>query len=310
MATTDENITRGHELYMRHISLLGKAVPLALKAVIRKIEAKHGKSLDSVLTERRNTIKSFYYDLFQALFKEDDQSVNTQIESLGLSNLCGVISFVLSESSKLDCVSCISDQLRDVEKYTHSASLEYHTYKQKWESLRESLLELVKESEAEYECKQLIHSYDESEAIKVSKEVIKKLKKTESVDRHIRVAISSEFALDGQSETEDDLSREKGGKVEYNDIEESTINFILPLSDIVVHEEESVVFSCELNTAKSQTEWRKNDEPLLETKTVKILADKGYHWLVFARAMPEDTGKYSCICKNASTSAFVKVSSM
>ncbi|XP_053390282.1 titin-like [Mercenaria mercenaria] len=305
MATKDEIFTRGHELYMRHISLLGKAVPLALKSVIRKIEAKHGKTLDSILKEKKDTIKIFYYDLFKALFKEDEDSVNTQIESWELSTLCCVISFVLSENSKLDCVNCISDQLRDVEKYTHFASLEYSTYKQKWESLRESLLELVKGSEAEYECKRLIHSYDESEAIIVSNEVIKELKRTEDVNKHIHVAINSEFALDGQNETKDDPT---GGKLEYNDIAEQKTKFIQPLSDIFVHEEESLVLSCELNIAGSQAEWRKNGEPLLETKTVKVLADKGHQWLVFARAIPEDTGKYSCICNNVSTSAFIKVS--
>ncbi|XP_053387588.1 uncharacterized protein LOC128551144 isoform X2 [Mercenaria mercenaria] len=265
MATKEENITRGHDLYMRHISLLGKAVPLALKAVITKIEAKHGKSLDAILTEKKNTIKTFHYDLFQALFKEDEESVNTQIESWGLFTMCGVI-FILSESSKLNCVSCIFDQIRNVEKYTHSASLEYNTYKQqKWESLRESLIELVKGSEAENECKRLIHSYEAS------------------------------------------LSGNKGCKVESNDTAETT-EFIQQLSHIVVHEDESVVLSCELNTNGCQAEWRKNDKPLIETETIRVYADKGYHWLMFARAKLEDTGKYSCIYKTLSTSAFVKVS--
>ncbi|XP_053390284.1 uncharacterized protein LOC128546240 [Mercenaria mercenaria] len=304
----EESITRGHDLYIRHISLLGKAVPLALKAVIRKIEAKHGKTFDSILTEKKDTIKTFHYDLFQALFKEDEESVNTQIESWGLSTMCGVI-FVLSESSKFNCVRCIFDQLRNVEKYTHSASLEYNTYKQqKWESLRESLIELVKGSEAENECKRLIHSYDESEAIKVSEGVIKELQQAENVDRSIRVAINSELDSDGQSETEDDLlSRNKGCKVESNNTAETT-EFIQQLSDIVVHEDESVVLSCELNTNGCQAGWRKNDKPLLETETIRVYADKGYHWLMFARAKLEDTGKYSCIYKTLSTSAYVKVS--
>ncbi|XP_053387325.1 uncharacterized protein LOC123541673 [Mercenaria mercenaria] len=289
------------------ISLWSKVVPLALKAVITKNEANHGRALDSVLTEKRDTIKTFHYDLFQALFKKDEESVNTQIESLGLSTICYVI-FVLSESSKLNCTSCIFDRLRNVEKYTDSASLEYNTYKQqKWESLRESLIELVKGSETEYECKRFVHLYDESEATKVSEKFITEGTQTENIDCHSHVAITSESALNRQSETEDDLLREKGDTVECIDILEQTTEFIQPLSDIFVHEDESVVLFCELNTAGSQTEWRKNGERLFETKTVKVSADKCSHWLVFAKAKTIDTGEYSCICKNVLTSAFVKV---
>jgi hypothetical protein len=181
-----DEIPRGKQLYFRYISLFGKAVSLTIKAYIRNIVNTKKKSLNTILTDRKEHIKTFYSDLYKALFIDNDHNFDAQIESWGLSTLCGVV-YVLTANSQIDCVKCILDHKVDLENYAEKNHMDYDIFKYKWNGLTNALLRLCANTDVNLKCKTLIHSFDESKDIQISEEVYKNLQRTKDVNRHIQI---------------------------------------------------------------------------------------------------------------------------
>jgi hypothetical protein len=145
-------------------------VPLTIKAYIRHIVQKREQSLDTILTNRKEDIKTFYSDLYKVLFNDNNDNFDAQIESWGLSTLCGV-AFALTDNSQIDCIKCILDQILDLENYAEKSHMDYVIFEHKWKGLTKSLLTLCTDTDANLKCKTLIYSFDESKEIQVSKEL-------------------------------------------------------------------------------------------------------------------------------------------
>ncbi|XP_053395661.1 uncharacterized protein LOC128555888 [Mercenaria mercenaria] len=196
MSTCFDDITRGHELYLRHLLLLGQAAPLALKAVIEREVRKRGESLAQLIGKKKDTFNVNYRKQFLQLFQDDEVKTNT--DSWDTSLLC-VVTFVLFKSyltsTALQAVTCVSDQRKDLDNYAHSASLNFKTFETKWVPLNSAMLELIKDidDEAKFECKRMIHSF-KSESIKVNIELINKMKQINDVNLHVQMAIQDKVA--------------------------------------------------------------------------------------------------------------------
>jgi hypothetical protein len=108
-------------------------VPLTIKATIRKLIE---QSLYIVLTGKKERIPTFYKELYQVLFAERTENIESQIQSRVLK-LFVELFFVLQP--KIDCVKCILDQLIDLDSYAISATIDYISFQHKWNALEKSL---------------------------------------------------------------------------------------------------------------------------------------------------------------------------
>ncbi|XP_060564704.1 uncharacterized protein LOC132723913 [Ruditapes philippinarum] len=306
MEAKKEESTRGQELYFRHLSLFSKAVPLTVKAYIKEHVRKNGQSLDYILTEKKEHIQTFYKNLYTKLFVDNDENIDEQIETWGIKTLCEVV-FVLSEHPEIDSVKCISDQHHDLENYAKSAFLDFDTFQYKWNGLTSSLRRLFTDTDADFECTRLIHSFDESTDIHVSRDVCESLKRTDDVNRHIQIATESVSTSNWKSEIgTGDISKFKG-VLNNTDKENHTVQFVIQLSSRVVHTGESVTLVCELNKDDCQVVWSKDGEILTDKKSVNILAEKGRHFLIVPCTKIEDSGIYICKYNDLFSSASVLV---
>ncbi|XP_053395156.1 uncharacterized protein LOC128555762 [Mercenaria mercenaria] len=193
MATSEEEITRGHELYLRHLLLLGQAAPVGVKAVIeREVRKQYMGSLANLLAEKKDTFKAF-----PQLFQDDE--VNADIDSWDIHLLCDV-TLALFESCLTDtereAILCISGQRKDLDNYADSASLSYKTFETKWAALHPAILGLIKnidDETAKLECTRMIYSF-KSESTRVNMELINRIKQTKDVNLHVQMAIQDKVA--------------------------------------------------------------------------------------------------------------------
>jgi hypothetical protein len=138
-----------------------------------------------VLTGKKEHIQTFYKDLYQVLFADRNEIIESQIQSWDIKTLCEIV-FVLIDHPKIDCVKCILDQLIDLESYAYSASIDYKTFQHKWNALEKSLHTICSDTDVKFECARLIHSFDELKDINI--DVYENLKGTKDVNKHIRIA--------------------------------------------------------------------------------------------------------------------------
>ncbi|XP_053401788.1 uncharacterized protein LOC128557728 [Mercenaria mercenaria] len=83
--------------------------------------------------------------------------------------------------------------------------------------------------------------------------------------------------------------------------------FIQSFTDTFVRVGVPIVLACRLNKCGKQAKWMKNDTELTETDTIKFIRNEHQTWLIISNAALNDTGNYSCICGDASITAYVKV---
>ncbi|XP_053389664.1 uncharacterized protein LOC128552648, partial [Mercenaria mercenaria] len=306
MTTSEEDITRGHELYLRHLLLLGEAVPVALKAVIEREVNKRGRNLDSLLIEKKEIFNKYYNVEFLQLFQNDE--VNANIDLWDTRMLCAV-ALVLFESdldsTKLEAIACIQDQMKDLDNYAHSASLNYKTFETKWDPLHSALLELIKDidDEVRFSCKRKIYCF-KSESICVNFDLINNMKQTSDISLHVQMAIQNKIIAKTDGEN-GGTAAEKKDKIPLH---YDNPVFTEMLQDTCVFLGESAILTCKLNVPEKAVTWQHEYKPVEETDTVIVVKRKCAHWLAISHAKLEDAGQYSCTCGNTSTAAVLNIS--
>ncbi|XP_053373188.1 uncharacterized protein LOC128546534 [Mercenaria mercenaria] len=301
--SVEEEITRGHEPYLRHLLLLGQAAPVSLKAIIEREVCKRGKNLAKLLVERKDIFKTYHNAEFCQLFKGDE--VNTDIDSWDTFMLCVVV-LVLFESYlatvELEAITVIKDQMNDLDYYAHSASISYKTFEEKWVPLHLAFLELctgIPDQKKKFECLRMIHAF-KSEHIRVNLDLIKRIKQTNNATLHLQMVIQDKVAPKIQGETDETCDKDKEDDHDYPVFTEM-------LKDKCVYPGESVVLTCRLNIPEKAVTWQHDNKPVQITDNINVLNDKCFHWLVIARAKFSDAGLYSCAYGSSSTAASLTV---
>ncbi|XP_043103008.1 obscurin [Puntigrus tetrazona] len=85
------------------------------------------------------------------------------------------------------------------------------------------------------------------------------------------------------------------------------ITFKVKLKNQEVEEENKLVLHCELSKAGCPVEWRKGEELLRSGYKYQIREHDVTRELIIIKAMPEDSGVYSCICGEQKTKATIRV---
>ncbi|XP_052419981.1 obscurin [Carassius gibelio] len=85
------------------------------------------------------------------------------------------------------------------------------------------------------------------------------------------------------------------------------ITFKVKLKNQEVEEENKLVLHCELSKAGCPVEWRKGEELLRSGYKYQIQEHDVTRELIITKAMPEDSGVYSCICGEQKTKATIRV---
>lgn len=88
------------------------------------------------------------------------------------------------------------------------------------------------------------------------------------------------------------------------------ITFKVKLKNQEVEEENKLVLHCELSKAGCPVEWRKGEELLRSGYKYQIQEHDVTRELIITKAMPEDSGVYSCICGEQKTKATIRVFGM
>lgn len=83
--------------------------------------------------------------------------------------------------------------------------------------------------------------------------------------------------------------------------------FIKPLQNQEVKEGESVTLTCEYSIPGVHFGWRKGAETLKPSEKYHMKQRKSYISLTIHNLMPEDSGNYTCICRDQRTMAAVTV---
>ncbi|XP_060589487.1 uncharacterized protein LOC132744724 [Ruditapes philippinarum] len=294
------DVTRGHEHYLCHILLLEQASPIALKAIIKREEKKYGKDIGILLNENRDAFKTQYETEFLQLIQEDD--VNDDIDTWDTLQLCAV-TLVLFKSDltepEVKAIQCIYDQRKDIEQYTECASLTFNTYNEKQHLLHDQLLELITliDDQAKLDCKCMMFSF-ESKSLKLSKTQIDKLTQTHDIKTHLNIA------LDVDVVTENDII----GEENHQKLQTNGQRFTETLQNKNVYINDSAILTCKLNIPTDKNvEWRKDYKPVEMSNNIMVMCKNGNYWLAISRASLEDTGQYTCVCGNISTSADLTV---
>ncbi|XP_053389223.1 uncharacterized protein LOC128552217, partial [Mercenaria mercenaria] len=84
--------------------------------------------------------------------------------------------------------------------------------------------------------------------------------------------------------------------------------FTETLQDTFVYVDEPAILTCKLNVSEKAVMWVQDDQPVEESDNLMFVDKKCFHWLAISHAKITDTGYYSCICGQSSTTAFFKVS--
>lgn len=88
------------------------------------------------------------------------------------------------------------------------------------------------------------------------------------------------------------------------------ITFKVKLKNQEVEEENTLVLHCELSKAGCPVEWRKGEELLRSGYKYQIRECDVTRELIIMKALPEDSGIYSCICGEQNTKSTVRVFGM
>lgn len=81
----------------------------------------------------------------------------------------------------------------------------------------------------------------------------------------------------------------------------------MKLKNQEVKEESDVLLHCQLSKAGVPVHWKKEEEFLRSGPKYQIRQQNTVMELIIKKAMPEDSGVYSCICGDQNTNASIKV---
>ncbi|XP_053389221.1 uncharacterized protein LOC128552215, partial [Mercenaria mercenaria] len=288
--TTSEDITRGHELYLRHILLLGQAAPVPLKAILEREVSKRGKRLADLLAERKDTFNTYHNAEFRQLFK--DEEVNTDFDSWDTLVLCVVV-LVLFDSYlvnvEVEAIKIIKHQRNELEKFAHSASITYKTFEEKFGPLHSALLELNKgiHDEMKFECTRMIYSF-KSEDIRVNLDLIKRIKQTHDVKLHLQMVIQDKIAPRIHGDIDQTCDKDDNGKPL-----EIRKSLHVASAEADIRENMDIVLTCEVNRHTNKAVWRHNGH-IIEEHTKRVVStDDLEHRLTIRNAKFEDEGDYT-----------------
>lgn len=91
-------------------------------------------------------------------------------------------------------------------------------------------------------------------------------------------------------------------------VEEAPLEFIRPLTDVKLNENQTATFECELNKSGETVRWFRNGEPIEpDGKNVKIESDGKVHRLILKKVDPSDAAKYSVKTSGPSSNALLYV---
>ncbi|XP_036067362.1 obscurin isoform X2 [Oryzias melastigma] len=85
------------------------------------------------------------------------------------------------------------------------------------------------------------------------------------------------------------------------------ITFNQKLKNLQVEEGHNITLHCEISKPGAPVEWRLGGEPLENEEKYQIKQREGLLELTIIDAVPEDSGIYSCVCRDQKTKATVKV---
>lgn len=181
--------TKGHEFYIRHILLLGKAATIPLIDIVKRLAVKRNTSIENILTESKKTIKMLLLEQYFTLFPND--AVNLDLQSWDTRLLCVVLSICfVSQLSDLEreAITCILEQRNDLDSYSSSAFLDFNSYNIKWRKLHKMLLRLtIRDRKAKFKFTRLIQSFA-NEPIHVNMPLIEQMKEATNIIEQLRVA--------------------------------------------------------------------------------------------------------------------------
>ncbi|XP_041913572.1 obscurin isoform X1 [Alosa sapidissima] len=83
--------------------------------------------------------------------------------------------------------------------------------------------------------------------------------------------------------------------------------FIKELKNLEAEEGNSVMLRCELSKPGASVEWRKGAELLRTGEKYQTRQREGVVELLIRKALPEDSGVYTCVCKEQKTAAIVSI---
>ncbi|XP_053389662.1 obscurin-like [Mercenaria mercenaria] len=300
---SEEDITRGHELYLRHLLLLEQAAPESLKAVIEREVSKRGKSLAYILAERKDTFNKYHNAEFRQLFKGEEAI--TDIDLWDTVVLCTIVQVLFDShlaTVEREAIKIIKDQRNNLDSYAHSASINYKTFEEKWDPLNSALLELITgihDEKRKFECTRMIHSF-KSEHIRVSLDLIKRIKQTNDVKVHLQMVIQDKVAPKIHGDMDETCDKDE------KDDHKNPV-FTESLRDMLVYVGDPAILTCKLNVPENAVTWRHDYKLVEQTETLKFLTDRCAHWLAISCAELSDTGEYSCCCGRSSTKSFLQV---
>lgn len=83
--------------------------------------------------------------------------------------------------------------------------------------------------------------------------------------------------------------------------------FIKELKNLEAEEGNGVTLRCELSKPGVSVEWRKGAELLRTGEKYQTRQREGVQELVIRKALPEDSGVYTCVCKEQKTAAIISI---
>ncbi|XP_053390276.1 uncharacterized protein LOC128553183, partial [Mercenaria mercenaria] len=303
-AMSEEDITRGHELYLRHLLLLEQAAPESLKAIIEREVSKRGKSLAYLLAERKDTFNKYHNAEFRQLFKGEE--VNTDIDSLDILVLCTIV-LVLFESHlatvELEAIKVIKDQRNDLENDAHSASINYKTFEEKWVPLHLALLELIKgihDKKRTFECTRMIHSF-KSEHIRVRLDLIQRIKQTNDVKLHLQMVMQDKVAPNIHGDTDETCDKDEENEADGKTI---LIDKALHVATVKedVRENMDIVLICTVSLPTNKVVWRHNGRDIKQHTRHHVSVQELEHKLTIRNAKFEDNGEYTVDFRDVASS--------
>ena len=74
-----------------------------------------------------------------------------------------------------------------------------------------------------------------------------------------------------------------------------------------VEEGNTVTLHCELSKTGSAVEWRKDSKVLKSGEKYQMKQSGSVNELLISKAVPEDSGEYTCVCGDQKTSATLNI---
>lgn len=90
-------------------------------------------------------------------------------------------------------------------------------------------------------------------------------------------------------------------------VQEVQPEFIKPLTEVKVKEQETATFMCETSVECLDPVWLKDGNLIFENERTKFVTEQNRYKLIISEVKLEDRGEYSCLIDQISTSAKLHV---